>query len=90
VFVDLRWMRRYLAAYGSALHGDRDDIAGGQKLFQKSCIAYHGGSAKGGMDLDLSTREWRWERLDDAIVKNVTQHYASAEPLIGNHNNGRI
>jgi PQQ-dependent dehydrogenase (methanol/ethanol family) len=48
-----------------------DDVAAGQKLFQKSCTSCHGENAKGGRGTDLTTGQWRWGGSTAAIVQNI-------------------
>ena len=79
-----------VAAYGTCLligtaalmraqRNDGVDPSAGQKLFQKSCTACHGGNAKGGRAPDLTTGQWRWGRSDDAILKNILQGIPGTE-----------
>jgi PQQ-dependent dehydrogenase (methanol/ethanol family) len=93
VFLELRSTRRSLicvAACGVCLllgaapliraqHAEGVDLSAGQKLYQKSCTACHGGNAKGGRGPDLTTGQWRWGRSDDAIVKNIIQGIPGTE-----------
>src|SRR4051794_16390511 len=54
-----------------AQHPTSDDVAAGQKLFQKSCTSCHGGNAKGGRGPDLTTGQWRWGGSNTAILQNI-------------------
>src|SRR6185436_12962560 len=54
-----------------AQHSTSDDVAAGQKLFQKSCTSCHGENANGGRGTDLTTGQWRWGGSTAALTQNI-------------------
>ena len=47
------------------------DVAAGQKLFDNSCTACHGGNARGGRAPNLTTGNWRRGGSDAEILHNI-------------------
>ena len=68
----------------SALVGNAEVIAEGQKVFAASCAMCHGAEAKGGIGPDLTDSEWSYGSgsIEDVIV-TVTDGTAKGMPPMG-------
>src|SRR5947207_4822368 len=55
------------------------DVMAGQRLFERSCTACHGGNGKGGRAPDLTSGQWRRGGSDADILRNILSGIPNTE-----------